>query len=48
MNYCRSKHGHKYRKYEKNNKQSRQNNNKIKHLHERCMRLIHNDKLSSY
>ena len=27
---------------------SRQNNNKIKHLHERCLRLIHNDKLSSY
>ena len=25
-----------------------QNNNKIKHLHERCLRLIHNDKLSSY
>ena len=23
-------------------------NNKIKHLHERCLRLIHNDKLSSY
>ena len=28
--------------------QSRQNNNKIKPLHERCLRLIHNDKLSSY
>ena len=27
---------------------SRQNNNKIKHLHERCLRLIHHDKLSSY
>ena len=27
---------------------SRQNDNKIKHLHERCLRLIHNDKLSSY
>ena len=27
---------------------SRQNNNKIKHLHERWLRLIHNDKLSSY
>ena len=27
---------------------SRQNNSKIKHLHERCLRLIHNDKLSSY
>ena len=27
---------------------SRQNNNKIKHLHERCRRLIHNDKLASY
>ena len=27
---------------------SPQNNNKIKHLHERCLRLIHNDKLSSY
>ena len=27
---------------------SRQNNNKIKHLHERSLRLIHNDKLSSY
>ena len=27
---------------------SRQNNNKIKHLHERCPRLIHDDKLSSY
>ena len=26
----------------------RQNNNKIKHLHERCLRLIHNDKLPSY
>ena len=27
---------------------SRQNNNKIKHLDERCLCLIHNDKLSSY
>ena len=27
---------------------SRQNNNEIKHLHERCLRLTHNDKLSSY
>ena len=27
---------------------SRQNNNKIKHLHDRCLRLIHNNKLSSY
>ena len=27
---------------------SRQNNNKIKHLHERRLRLIHNDKLPSY
>ena len=27
---------------------SRQSNNEIKHLHERCLRLIHNDKLSSY
>ena len=27
---------------------SRQNNNKIKHLHERCLRRIQNDKLSSY
>ena len=27
---------------------SRQNNNKIKHLHERCLHLIHNDKQSSY
>ena len=27
---------------------SRQNNNKIKHLHERCLCLIHNDKLPSY
>ena len=26
---------------------SRQNYNKIKDLHERCLRLIHNDKLSS-
>ena len=25
-----------------------QNNNKIEELHERCLRLIHNDKLSSY
>ena len=25
-----------------------QNNNKIKYLHERCLHLIHNDKLSSY
>ena len=28
--------------------QSRQNSNKIKHLHERCLRFINNDKLSSY
>ena len=27
---------------------SRQNNNKIKHLHERSRRLIHNDELASY
>ena len=27
---------------------SRQNNDKIKHLHEKYLRLIHNDKLSSY
>ena len=27
---------------------TRQNNNKSKHLHERCLRLIHNDKLPSY
>ena len=27
---------------------SRQNNKRIKHLHERCLYLIHNDKLSSY
>ena len=27
---------------------SRQNNNKLKHLHVRCLRLIHNYKLSSY
>ena len=27
---------------------SRQSNNEIKYLHERCLRLIHNDKLSSY
>ena len=27
---------------------SRQNNNKIEDLHERCLRLIHNDKLSFY
>ena len=27
---------------------SRQNNNKIKHLHERCLRLIYSDKLPSY
>ena len=27
---------------------SRQNYNKIKHLHERCLCLIHDDKLSSY
>ena len=27
---------------------SRQNNNKVKHLHERYLRLINNDKLSSY
>ena len=26
----------------------RQNNNKIKHLHERCLHLIYDDKLSSY
>ena len=26
----------------------RQNNKKIKHLHERCLQLIQNDKLSSY
>ena len=26
----------------------RQDNSKIKHLHERCLLLIHNDKLSSY
>ena len=26
---------------------SRQNNNKVTHLHERCLRLIHNEKLSS-
>ena len=26
----------------------RQDNSKIKHLHERCLRLIHNDNLSSY
>ena len=25
-----------------------QNNNKKKHLHERCVRFIHNEKLSSY
>ena len=25
-----------------------QNNNKIKHSHEGCLRIIHNDKLSSY
>ena len=27
---------------------NRSNNNKIKHLHERCLRLIYNDKQSSY
>ena len=27
---------------------SRKNNNKIKHLHERCLRLIYSDKKSSY
>ena len=27
---------------------SRQNNNKIKHLFERCLRLIHNDQLPCY
>ena len=27
---------------------SRSNNNKIKHLHERCLRLIYNEKQSSY
>ena len=27
---------------------SRYNDEKIKHLHERCLRLIQNDKLSSY
>ena len=27
---------------------SRQNNNKIKHLHERCLRFIHYDTLPSY
>ena len=27
---------------------SRNNNNKIKHLHERCLRLIYSDKKSSY
>ena len=27
---------------------SRSNNNKIKHLHERCLRFIYNDKKSSY
>ena len=27
---------------------SRQNNNEIKHLYEKCLRLIHNHKLSSY
>ena len=27
---------------------SRQTKNKIKHLHERCLRLIHSDKLPSY
>ena len=27
---------------------SHQNSNKIKHLHERCLHLIHNDKLPSY
>ena len=27
---------------------SQSNNNKIKHLHEHCLRLIYNDKQSSY
>ena len=27
---------------------SRKNNNKIKHLHERCLRLIYSDKKSTY
>ena len=27
---------------------SRKNNNKIKHLHEQCLRLIHSDKKLSY
>ena len=27
---------------------NRQNNKKIKHLHEKCQRLVQNDKLSSY
>ena len=27
---------------------SHQNNKKIKHLHKKCLRLIQNDKLSSY
>ena len=27
---------------------SRQNDNKVKHLHERCLRLVHYDKLTSY
>ena len=27
---------------------SRKNNNKIKHLHERCLRLLYNDKKSGY
>ena len=27
---------------------SRENNNKIKHLHERCLRLIYSDKKPSY
>ena len=27
---------------------SRKNNNKIKHLHEQCLRLIYSDKKSSY
>ena len=27
---------------------SHKNNNKIKHLHERCLRLIYSDKKSSY
>ena len=27
---------------------SRQNNEKIKHLHERCLRPFQNDKMSSY